>query len=154
FRSGRPHTRFSRDWSSDVCSSDLQSLHDSILAVLARYGITEDDSGGDTVTSVGRHGHADPVALFGTLHPIAYVIDGGRCSRGGGRCTACFDDRRSALLHDRNERFRIPVAIDERQCGFVTDQRVVQIGVLRGGVITPDRDATNAGDVLAGLLRE
>src|SRR5690606_36451623 len=74
----------------------FQPLHDSILAVLARYGITEDDTGGDTVTSVGRHGHADPVALFGTLHPIAYVIDGGRCSRGGGRCTACFDDRRSA----------------------------------------------------------
>src|SRR5207302_2237771 len=26
FSSRRPHTRFSRDWSSDVCSSDLHSL--------------------------------------------------------------------------------------------------------------------------------
>src|SRR5690606_40412809 len=25
--SRRRHTRFSRDWSSDVCSSDLESLH-------------------------------------------------------------------------------------------------------------------------------
>src|SRR5690606_40933759 len=27
FSSRRRHTRFSRDWSSDVCSSDLQSCH-------------------------------------------------------------------------------------------------------------------------------
>src|SRR5690606_39403631 len=27
FSSRRRHTRFSRDWSSDVCSSDLVSLH-------------------------------------------------------------------------------------------------------------------------------
>src|SRR5690606_41033752 len=27
FSSRRRHTRFSRDWSSDVCSSDLEALH-------------------------------------------------------------------------------------------------------------------------------
>src|SRR5690606_40705089 len=31
FSSRRRHTRFSRDWSSDVCSSDLQSLLREIL---------------------------------------------------------------------------------------------------------------------------
>src|SRR5690606_6890016 len=34
FSSGRRHTRFSRDWSSDVCSSDLNAR--DVLAVIAR----------------------------------------------------------------------------------------------------------------------
>src|SRR5690606_41206152 len=34
FSSGRRHTRFSRDWSSDVCSSDLRCR----LALLAAHG--------------------------------------------------------------------------------------------------------------------
>src|SRR5207302_5613222 len=32
FSSRRRHTRFSRDWSSDVCSSDLIASHWSLLA--------------------------------------------------------------------------------------------------------------------------
>src|SRR5436309_12283945 len=35
FSSRRRHTRFSRDWSSDVCSSDLQVLANSLLYFLA-----------------------------------------------------------------------------------------------------------------------
>src|SRR5690606_40817834 len=31
FSSRRRHTRFSRDWSSDVCSSDLRFILDSVL---------------------------------------------------------------------------------------------------------------------------
>src|SRR5436309_8628473 len=40
FSSRRRHTRFSRDWSSDVCSSDLDgkvALHDLLDATQARY---------------------------------------------------------------------------------------------------------------------
>src|SRR5690606_40028590 len=32
FSSRRRHTRFSRDWSSDVCSSDLQRADDDLVA--------------------------------------------------------------------------------------------------------------------------
>src|SRR5207302_5590820 len=35
FSSRRRHTRFSRDWSSDVCSSDLNAEYDSITGRLA-----------------------------------------------------------------------------------------------------------------------
>src|SRR5690606_40996446 len=36
FSSRRRHTRFSRDWSSDVCSSDLYVSADSILEAVHR----------------------------------------------------------------------------------------------------------------------
>src|SRR5690606_5387625 len=35
----RRHTRFSRDWSSDVCSSDLLKLHRSCLGELQHFGV-------------------------------------------------------------------------------------------------------------------
>src|SRR5690606_17398854 len=34
--SRRRHTRFSRDWSSDVCSSDLSALATSVVPVIRR----------------------------------------------------------------------------------------------------------------------
>src|SRR5690606_40235946 len=37
FSSRRRHTRFSRDWSSDVCSSDLNTI---LLLVLASWELT------------------------------------------------------------------------------------------------------------------
>src|SRR5207302_3716030 len=37
FSSGRRHTRFSRDWSSDVCSSDLDMLS-AATARCSRFG--------------------------------------------------------------------------------------------------------------------
>src|SRR5690606_40261004 len=37
FSSRRRHTRFSRDWSSDVCSSDLR-LHEGAATPWPRYG--------------------------------------------------------------------------------------------------------------------
>src|SRR5690606_17896392 len=56
FSSRRRHTRFSRDWSSDVCSSDLSTIlgkkigvsvgsinHLYLLAVLESLGATPDD---------------------------------------------------------------------------------------------------------------
>src|SRR5690606_40180058 len=36
----RRHTRFSRDWSSDVCSSDLLHSGETALAGASRYGGT------------------------------------------------------------------------------------------------------------------
>src|SRR5690606_19953069 len=45
FSSRRRHTRFSRDWSSDVCSSDLQSLQESLnnINVLAVKDVKTDE---------------------------------------------------------------------------------------------------------------
>src|SRR5690606_39705744 len=48
FSSRRRHTRFSRDWSSDVCSSDLGVLHEAQIgrdAVVVREHRAADDVG-------------------------------------------------------------------------------------------------------------
>src|SRR5436309_4159143 len=46
FSSRRRHTRFSRDWSSDVCSSDLEKLAAGNLKSLIGFDETElDDTG-------------------------------------------------------------------------------------------------------------
>src|SRR5258707_11312786 len=37
--SRRRHTRYWRDWSSDVCSSDLNPLGESLAAFKARHGV-------------------------------------------------------------------------------------------------------------------
>src|SRR5690606_39536180 len=41
FSSRRRHTRFSRDWSSDVCSSDLQAIsgNEAIVRAVEREGL-------------------------------------------------------------------------------------------------------------------
>src|SRR5690606_41048414 len=48
FSSRRRHTRFSRDWSSDVCSSDLTLVHglfqrDLLLEYIRHFVLFEDD---------------------------------------------------------------------------------------------------------------
>src|SRR5690606_40566988 len=43
FSSRRRHTRFSRDWSSDVCSSDLKDLVDPIFKFFRQYGFPKPD---------------------------------------------------------------------------------------------------------------
>src|SRR5690606_40881875 len=61
FSSRRRHTRFSRDWSSDVCSSDLFGLPlevEESLAIFLPYGAAfadggEEGGGGDEV-EIGR----------------------------------------------------------------------------------------------------
>src|SRR5690606_39538785 len=64
FSSRRRHTRFSRDWSSDVCSSDLP--HDATgvkaLAIAARACFENFRPGGMRV-------HAGAVVLEPTLRP-------------------------------------------------------------------------------------
>src|SRR5256884_5282138 len=45
FSSRRRHTRCSRDWSSDVCSSDLDALRDSAAARVTRVVASGADAG-------------------------------------------------------------------------------------------------------------
>src|SRR6266511_5941016 len=70
FSSRRRHTRFSRDWSSDVCSSDLDAQTGARLAELSPpYR--------DTVTSSDRRWQyvAELVRLGGEWHLIISLID-------------------------------------------------------------------------------
>src|SRR5690606_39858118 len=69
--SRRRHTRFSRDWSSDVCSSDL--------------------SGGRHATSVG-----DQPVDEAEQHPLAgHGCGGGRTRRWRGGCARVFAEERA-----------------------------------------------------------
>src|SRR5690606_40720450 len=45
FSSRRRHTRFSRDWSSDVCSSDLEIMSDELRRAFNRavWGAADDE---------------------------------------------------------------------------------------------------------------
>src|SRR5690606_40716415 len=47
FSSRRRHTRFSRDWSSDVCSSDLAVAVEPSVAAIALLGLPEVDEPAD-----------------------------------------------------------------------------------------------------------
>src|SRR5690606_39527890 len=50
FSSRRRHTRFSRDWSSDVCSSDLDHQHVKVGALVHLDASASVDADGDEIT--------------------------------------------------------------------------------------------------------
>src|SRR5690606_40937355 len=56
FSGRRRHTRFSRDWSSDVCSSDLDVIYmeEGDLAVLSRDSVALFDRQGNPVNRPAR----------------------------------------------------------------------------------------------------
>src|SRR5690606_40836293 len=64
FSSRRRHTRFSRDWSSDVCSSDLQN----VLKVSAILGLAL------TISAVFTDGYVSvgSVALLGLANSLMW----------------------------------------------------------------------------------
>src|SRR5690606_40001739 len=61
FSSRRRHTRFSRDWSSDVCSSDLGSLESAALLLRLDAHAVED------VAKMPGHGVEDAAQKFGAI---------------------------------------------------------------------------------------
>src|SRR5690606_41151004 len=71
FSSRRRHTRFSRDWSSDVCSSDLLQggRGDGIVhGVLAGQGV-DDDVDGELRVVLGQPALVAPVIV-----PLATIV--------------------------------------------------------------------------------
>src|SRR5690606_39610934 len=64
FSSRRRHTRFSRDWSSDVCSSDL---------MIGSLGVLDDVTVTQSAT-VAELAHANPESSFGELYGAASRI--------------------------------------------------------------------------------
>src|SRR5690606_40708573 len=90
FSSRRRHTSFSRDWSSDVCSSDLALFNDLAFAVervgrLARLDRTRGDTARENaaeerVALDGGHQHAERAFFNGRLRHVLDEI--GRASLG------------------------------------------------------------------------
>src|SRR5699024_11820717 len=64
--SRRRHTRSKRDWSSDVCSSDLRGLVKKRLPVLQSGQRGDTDAGKHTETDTGRTGDLPLPAAQGT----------------------------------------------------------------------------------------
>src|SRR5439155_9020622 len=67
FSSRRRHTRWPRDWSSDVCSSDLIHEIDLVRCALASLAGTAHriDSGGDDLSEIGRASCRERVLISG-----------------------------------------------------------------------------------------
>src|SRR5690606_15883145 len=61
------HTRFSRDWSSDVCSSDLQREIDALRRA-------HDQTRGAVAASLDEIGHGDPL-LRGAVCAARHLLD-------------------------------------------------------------------------------
>src|SRR5690606_41085829 len=84
FSSRRRHTRFSRDWSSDVCSSDLQNLIKLNNDEEKRldFEFTREDTGqiyGDV-----NHPYASDLDLFGK-HSLYRLLNRTQTSQGAAR---------------------------------------------------------------------
>src|SRR5690606_39417589 len=103
FSSRRRHTRFSRDWSSDVCSSDLD--------VATRLGITRDKVGSNAANVLGdatvtplelTNAYATLAAqgMRSTPHIIANVVD----ARGNLVYQAPGADKRTPVLDRKSIR--------------------------------------------------
>src|SRR6266498_345280 len=63
FSSRRRHTRCGRDWSSDVCSSDLGTGADREIRTIAAVGTAGADGTGITLSSPLTHAHASGVIV-------------------------------------------------------------------------------------------
>src|SRR5690606_39842365 len=78
FSSRRRHTRFSRDWSSDVCSSDLErpvapsdDFADKPIRICAFYS-----PGHDYARVLERLHRAYPEAHVTAMVPAGYTVEG------------------------------------------------------------------------------
>src|SRR5690606_40034094 len=74
FSSRRRHTRFSRDWSSDVCSSDLLRMQGMLLRVLETGEVQK--VGADRVTT-----RVDVRVIGATHRDLAALVANGKIGR-------------------------------------------------------------------------
>src|SRR3712207_6788157 len=72
FSSRRRHTRYWRDWSSDVCSSDLVGIHPAVPALL-NYAIVV-----GTQIKMDVPGKASTIALVDNIEPPIVRLDDGK----------------------------------------------------------------------------
>src|SRR5207253_4216222 len=73
--SRRRHTRWPRDWSSDVCSSDLGELgREDAIEARTRGGVAHRDGHLDAAAQVARSPVGGPDVILGGA-PVLEVID-------------------------------------------------------------------------------
>ena len=82
------------------------------------------------------------------------MIDRRGSSGGCRRGAACFDDCRTALLHDGDEVTFEPSLVDEFRNGLAAGGRLEDVGVLGGRVVAPDRELLDVRRGYAGLCSQ
>src|SRR6185503_17435729 len=119
--------------------ADLDALDHLIFAAGAGHRLAVQHAFRNSVCTVGRDPHRNPIAGCRAEHPVADVIDRGVCRACGRRKAARLDDRRAALLHRRDERsFEPRLVVDHRPDLLAVALRLEHIGILRGRVVAPD----------------
>src|SRR5215475_10860898 len=120
FSSRRRHTRFSRDWSSDVCSSDLLCLAKGLTggylplaATLTTERVFEAFLGGPEKTLYYGHSYtANPLGCAAGLASLAIFREERVLENLSGKIT-----KLANLLEQL--RMKSPWIGDVRQCGFI-----------------------------------
>src|SRR5207253_4759394 len=89
FSSRRRHTRWPRDWSSDVCSSDLSSFLKRALVANAVHGVTAGFKKELDIVGVGYRAELKGKSVafaLGKSHPIDFPIPEGIQEIGRASC--------------------------------------------------------------------
>src|ERR1035438_797427 len=134
---------------------DGETLHDFQLTPAAVNREGADQARLDAIAAVGANAEAVPIAGVGRSENRADGIHDGDGGAGGARRPARFEDRRATLLDQRDElAFQPRLVRDDFHDGLAFDLRVVEIRILGRGVIAPDADIGDRGDIEPGLLGE
>src|SRR5690606_39864344 len=106
FSSRRRHTRFSRDWSSDVCSSDLDDFPGEMAGGLGLAGLLLGFEGKGILFFP-----ADAVLLRLVLGGLSHAVrsEERRVGKGGWTCGAAsgYSDKHVQLLSQRRVKIRL-----------------------------------------------
>jgi hypothetical protein len=132
----------------------FESAHDLVAASRRPHGITEENAGGDSVASVGRHPHAGPGRSLRAANPGAHMVESGRGGRGGRRGPSGLDDGGSALLDHGDELLLVPGPIDDLEGATAANLGVIEAGELGARMVPEDGDAVDLGERRLGLVRE
>src|SRR5690606_40892813 len=122
FSSRRRHTRFSRDWSSDVCSSDLEQpvaicrlkrvAADFKTDIRHRLPAIPSKKNGKRIACIG--GGPAALTVCRDLMPLGYEID-------------LYDDQRAGggFMRSQIPSFRLPEQVLNEEVGYILDMGVV-----------------------------
>lgn len=91
---------------------DLQALNDLVFATLADDRVGEDESGLNTVATVGGNGHGGPFTI-GSVYPVSNVVHSGTSGGSGTGELSGLDDGSTSLLNNRDEFLVDPFLVDQ-----------------------------------------
>src|ERR1700761_7401828 len=114
---------------------DRQILNDLPSAVDGTHGEGADQALGYAVGAVRDDTRGRPV---GAVHPVVHMVDGGAGGGSGRGRAAGLDDRRAPLGDLGDERVSEPLLVHLLSGAAAVDHRVVEVGVLGGGVVAPE----------------